>query len=109
MSRPNDYSVFDDTTGEWVDDTELLAKAITEKATEVIESEYSPLKQRKLMSISISLQDKLIEGQTLTAEEETIRQSCRDVNVWITAIRTIENTAITNGTTLTAINWTVQG
>ena len=107
MSRPNDYSVFDDTAGEWVDDTDLLSKAITEKATEIIESIYSPLKQRKLMSMSIALQDKLIEGQTLTAEEQTLRQSCKDVNTWVTAIRTIENTAITNGTTLTAINWTV--
>jgi len=59
------------------------------------------------MSIAIALQDKVITGGTLTADEEALMQTNRDVNTWITAIRTIENTAIANGTLLADINWTV--
>lgn len=82
--------------------------SITNKATEIIEVEYSPLKQRKLMSIVIALKDKRDDlGVTLTVEEESMLQANRDVNTWITAIRNIENTAIANGTALDAIVWTV--
>ena len=73
------------------------ATAIISKATSIIEAKYSPLKQRKMMSISISL---LSVCQALT-------QDLIDANTWITAIRTIENTAITNGTLLADVDWTV--
>jgi hypothetical protein len=78
---------------------------ITSKATQIIEAKYSSLKQRKLMSIAIALQDKQIQGLTLTTEEEALLQTNRDVNTWITSVRDIENTAITDGTLLDDIVW----
>jgi len=46
---------------------------ITNKATAHIESVYSPLKQRKLLSIAVSLQDQRLDGITLTTEEQALR------------------------------------
>lgn len=85
----------------------LRVGSITAKATETIEAVYTPLKQRKMMSISIALQDKVINNGTLTADEEALLQANRDANIWITAIRTIENTAIINDDALDAISWNV--
>lgn len=85
---------------------EVQRKAdVTVKATSVIEALYSPLKQRKLMSIAIALQDKQLQGGTLTTKEEALIQNTRDANTWITSIRTIENTAIADGTLLDDILW----
>jgi len=84
-----------------------IAATITAKATSIIEAEYSPLKQRKLMSIAISIQDKQLQGETLSVYEEVALQSVRDSNSWISSIRTTENTAIANGTLLEDINWGV--
>ena len=72
---------------------------ITAKADAEVLSRYSEKKQRKFLSITSKLMDKkLIRSQPLTAEEEALLQSIRDVDDEITAIRTIENTAIANGT-----------
>ena len=78
---------------------------IKAKADSVIESAYSPLKQRKLLSIAVALQDIKLEGGTLTTEQQTLMQSTRDVNAWITSVRTIENTAIADGTPFSDIVW----
>ena len=99
----------DDSLSEWIDDpikTEAQREAeITNKATEIIENVYSPLKQRKLLSIAVALQDKVMQGGTLTVDEEALMQSNRDANTWITIIRTVENTAIVDGTLLEDIVW----
>jgi len=81
--------------------------AITEKATSIIEAKYSPLKQRKMMSIAIALQDKQLQGLTLTSDEEALLQFNRDVNIWITSIRTIENIAIEDNIAIDDINWEI--
>ena len=80
---------------------------ITSKATELIEDAYPPLKQRKMMSQLLVIQGKQLDGATLTQEEIDLKASILAVNDWITAIRTIENTAIANGTSLELIDWTV--
>lgn len=80
--------------------------SITAKADENIEALYSPKKQRKLSSIAIAILDIKMD-RTLTADEESLLQSCRDANDWISSIRTIENTAITDGTLLADIVWTI--
>lgn len=87
------------------DALEMLEASITAKATEIIETAYSPLKQRKMMSIAIALQDKVLQGGTLTVSEEALLQANRDANTWIGGIRTIENTSIANSTALADINW----
>lgn len=72
---------------------------ITAEATRVIEAEFSPLKQRKLLSIAIMLLDK--RGQApLLLEEEAMLQDVRDTNTWIAGIRVKENEAQINGTLL---------
>lgn len=97
--------IADEFTATEIEDTRVLD--ITAKATELIEVKYSPLKQRKMLSIAVALQDKILQSETLTADEEALMQNNRDANVWITTIRTIENVAITDGTLLANINWTV--
>lgn len=82
-------------------------QSITDRATEIIESAYSPLKQRKLLSIAVSIQDKQLQGGILSASEKAMLQSNRDANSWIAGIRTIENTEIENGTPVDSINWSV--
>ena len=71
---------------------------ITAKATAHIESQYSPLSQRKLMSVAVALLDKQIQGGTLISEELAALQNVRDINAQITNIRALENTAINNNT-----------
>ena len=84
------------------------SNAIKAKADEIIETAYSPLKQRKLISITVSLKDKRDDlGIPLTIVEEEQLQKNRDINAWITAIRTIENIAIANGTALDEVVWDV--
>jgi len=86
---------------------DLETKRITDiaaKATEIIETRYSTLKQRKLSSIAISLLDKKIDSM-ITDDEEALLQSCREVNTWISSIRTIENIAISKGVLLDDIDW----
>lgn len=73
---------------------DIIAKADAE-----VLARYSEKKQRKFLSITSKLMDKkLIRSQPLTPEEEAMLQSIRDVDAEITAIREIENTAITLGT-----------
>jgi len=81
--------------------------AITAEATRIIEAAYSPLKQRKLMSMALALQDKQLQGQTLTAAEDANLQLIRDVNAWITGIRAAENAAIAAGTPWAEVVWPV--
>lgn len=69
---------------------------ITNYATQIIEKLYPPLAQRKMMSTAIAIQDKRLEGIPLTVEEQTKMQQIRDINAWITTVRTIENMAIAN-------------
>ena len=95
-------------------DDEKLAKleeqrkqSITDRATELIENKYSPLKQRKLLSIAVALQDKKLNGLTLTEWEEAQLQINRDVNAWIGDIRSVENVAIAQGTALVDVVWGV--
>ena len=83
---------------------EIRLTSITVKATNLIEATYSPLKQRKLSSVAVSLLDKKISG-ALTDEEETLLQECRNVNIWIGSIRVIENNAITNAIPLVDVVW----
>ena len=73
-------------------DAQLVAE-IEAAATQWIESVYSPLKQRKLMSVAIALQDKLLQSIVLTVAEEAALQETRDVNVWIKSVRDVENAA----------------
>ena len=82
-----------------------LDTSITVEATRIIEAQYSPLKQRKLLSIAVALQDKQIRGLTLTTEEEMLLQTNRDINDWITSIRVIENLSIYNNVLLADIDW----
>ena len=91
--------------GSWSLDLTKLHEAVTAKADETILTLYSELKQRKLMSIAIALQDKHMNNPPLTVDEEALLQMVRDTNAWITSIRTIENTAITNNTLLEDIVW----
>jgi len=88
-------------------DQEIEAKRvkdITDKANTHVLNEYSELKQRKLMSIAISLHDKKNElGLTLTQAELDMLQTIRNVNDWITAVRVIENTAIKDGTSVDGV------
>lgn len=97
--------------GEIVIDTDAEAldneTAITAEATRLIEERYSPLKQRKLMSIAIALQDKQLRSIILSSGEEEMLQVTRDANEWITAIRVIENIAIANSILLANIDWTI--
>ena len=72
---------------------EQLVLSIESAATQWIESVYSPLKQRKLMSVAIALQDKQIQGIILSTDEEAMLQYTRDVNTWITSVRIVENSA----------------
>ncbi len=74
---------------------------IINKADAHILNSYSEKKQRKLLSIAVALQDKVINGGTLTTGESAALQSVRDVNGWVTAVRVIENTSIAD-TTITA-------
>ena len=90
-------------TAEDIEDQRVIS--ISTKATKTIEAIYSPLKQRKLLSIAVALQDKVMQGGTLTTDEEALMQNNRDTNTWITNIRTIENTAITDATLLIDIIW----
>jgi len=88
-------------------DKEIEDKRIADiecKADEIIEAICSPKKQRKLSSIAISLLDKKIDSM-ITDDEETLLQSCRDVNTWISSIRTIENIAIEDGTLPVDVVW----
>lgn len=92
-------------------DAELMQNntlAIAVKADKIILEKYSALKQRKLLSIGQALQDKQIQGQVLTVEEETLLQTNRDVNTWITNVRVAESIAIAAGTLLADIVWPVQ-
>jgi hypothetical protein len=73
---------------------------ITDKANAHVLAKYSELKQRKLLSTATALQDKQIQGITLTAEEEATLQMIRDANAWITLVRDMENAAIADGVTL---------
>jgi len=84
---------------------EQRKNSITEKANSIINKMYSPLKQIKLMSIAIALQDKQLQGKTLTIDEEALLQNTRDANAWITEIRTIENIAIDNDILFEDIIW----
>ena len=84
-----------------------LSQAITNKATEIIESKYSALKQRKMLSIAIALQDKQLDGLTLSDEELALKQANKDANTWIASIRDIENEAIANNTAIENIDWEI--
>ena len=90
---------------------EKVNSSITNKATEIIESKYTPLKQRKLLAMLGELQQKKIDfldGATttnLTTAETELVVSIRAVNAWVGTIRTIENEAIANGIPLADINW----
>lgn len=77
---------------------------ITSEATRIIEATYSPLKQRKMMSIAITLLDK--RGlKPLTTSEEALMQEVRDSNDWIADIRDKENEAQNNGTLVGDVVW----
>lgn len=92
-------------TEEEINNTRLLE--ITRHADNLIYTALPQIKQNKLSSISIALLDKKILGEILTTDEEALLQISRDANTWVTAIRTIENTAQANGTQLADIVWTV--
>ena len=70
---------------------------ITDKANTHVINSYSELKQRKMLSIATSLQDKQIQGLALSVDEEILLQSVRDANTWISSVRDVENTAISDG------------
>ena len=80
--------------------------SITAYANDYVISRYSELKQRKYLSIAVALDDKETRlNLILTADELALLQTIRDVNAWITSVRTVENTAIANGTLLADIVW----
>ena len=82
--------------------------SITAHANAYVISRYSELKQRKYLSISAALDDKEFrQGLMLTADELALLQTIRDVNTWITSVRTVENTAIANGTLFADVVWPV--
>lgn len=95
--------IADEFTAKDIEDKRVLD--IEAKADEIIEAKYTPKKQRKLMSISIAIQDKQLQQLLLTPAEEKALIDNRAVNKWITDIRSIENAAITNGTLLDNIDW----
>lgn len=76
-------------------------RSITDKANAYVLSKYSELKQRKYMSIAISLDDKQYRlNITLSQTELDLLQEIRDVNAWIASVRDTENAAIADGVTL---------
>ena len=106
---------WDEVTGTWVEakpqteidtaDDEHRQIQITEYADKLILSKYSELKQRKLMSIAIMLQDKQLSGEVLTTEELAMQDNTRLVNQWISGVRVIENTSIAAGIGVDEIDW----
>lgn len=82
-------------------------KRIKEEADKIIEARYPPLKQRKMISIAIKLQRKMINGEALTPVEEDLLVECDNADIWITEIRDTENEAILNKQNLIDIVWPV--
>jgi len=78
---------------------------IANAATQYIESVYSPLKQRKMMSVELRLQKKLIGGGVLTTDEQALSDINDAADLWIASVRDVENAAQLAGTLLADVVW----
>lgn len=78
----------------------IRVNEIINKSNLHVLAKYSELKQRKLLSMAVAIQDRQQQGITLTSNEEATLQMIRDVNTWITSVRDVENAAIADGVTL---------
>jgi len=106
-----EVNIDDDKLSKWIDEPIATEKKresdITFKADDVIYTKYPQIKQNKLQSQGLKLTLKIAKGGTLTADEILLEESILAIDAEITAIREIENTAITDGTLLADIDWTV--
>lgn len=89
------YPMWDIPSNSWVNNESkqesVRIASISDEANAIILNAYSDLKQKKMMSIMLKYQGKLIGGEKLTAGEEAIYNAILSADAWITAIRVIEN------------------